>query len=70
MLVLSCKINESLVINGEIIVTVVEIRDDKVRLGVEAPPRVSIHRREVFDAMQRDPSTQRNEPRDEESFFA
>ncbi len=53
MLVLSRKKNESIVINDDITIVVVEIRGDKVRLGVEAPKEVSVHRREVFDAIQR-----------------
>ena len=53
MLVLSRKKNESIVINNEITVVVVEIRGDKVRLGVEAPREVPVHRREVYDAIQR-----------------
>ena len=51
MLVLSRKKNESIVINNDITVTVVEIRDDKVRLGLVAPKEVPIQRQEVFDAM-------------------
>lgn len=51
MLVLSRKKNESLVINNDIIVEVVEIRADKVRLGVEVPKEVPVHRREVHDAI-------------------
>ncbi len=54
MLVLSRKKNESIVINDDITIVVVEIRGDKVRLGVEAPKEVPVHRREVFDAIQRD----------------
>ncbi len=53
MLVLSRKKNESIVINNEITIVVVEIRGDKVRLGVEAPKEVPVHRREVFDAIKR-----------------
>ena len=53
MLVLSRKQNESIVINDDITVMVVEIRGDKVRLGVEAPKEVPVHRREVFDAIHR-----------------
>ena len=53
MLVLSRKKNESIIINNEITIVVVEIRGDKVRLGVEAPREVPVHRREVFDAIQR-----------------
>ncbi len=51
MLVLSRKKDESIVINDSIIVTVVEIRRDKVRLGFEAPKDVPIHRREVYEAI-------------------
>lgn len=53
MLVLSRKKNESIVINDEITIVVVEIRGDKVRLGVEAPREVPVHRREVYEAIQR-----------------
>jgi carbon storage regulator len=51
MLVLSRKKNESIVINDNITIVVVEIRGDKVRLGVEAPKEIPVHRREVFDAI-------------------
>lgn len=53
MLVLSRKRNESVVINDQIVVTVVEVRGDKVRLGIEAPRDVPIHRSEVLAAIQR-----------------
>lgn len=53
MLVLSRKKNESIVINDDISIVVVEIRGDKVRLGVEAPKEVPVHRREVYDAIKR-----------------
>jgi carbon storage regulator len=53
MLVLSRKKNESIVINNDITIVVVDIRGDKVRLGVEAPKEVPVHRREVFDAIHR-----------------
>jgi len=49
MLVLSRKTNESIVINDDITVTVVEIRGDKVRLGIVAPRTVEVHRQEVYD---------------------
>jgi carbon storage regulator len=51
MLVLSRKKNESIVINNDIVVTVVEIRGDKVRLGIVAPKEVPVHRQEVYDAI-------------------
>ena len=53
MLVLSRKKNESIIINNDITIVVVEIRGDKVRLGVEAPKEVPVHRREVYDAIRR-----------------
>jgi carbon storage regulator len=63
MLVLTRKKNESIVINDNITVVVVEIRGDKVRLGVEAPKDVPVHRREVYDAIQRNGQI-RQEPKD------
>lgn len=51
MLVLSRKKNESIVINNDVVVTVVEIRGDKVRLGIVAPRDVSVHREEVYEAI-------------------
>ncbi len=58
MLVLSRKKNESIVINNDITIVVVEIRGDKVRLGVEAPKEVPVHRREVYDAIKRNAALQ------------
>jgi carbon storage regulator len=58
MLVLSRKKNESIVINNDITIVVVEIRGDKVRLGVEAPKEVPVHRREVYDAIKRNAGMQ------------
>lgn len=53
MIVISREQNQGIVINDDIIVTVIEIRDDKVRLQIESPPEVPVHRREVFDAIHR-----------------
>lgn len=50
MLVLSRKKGEKIVINNDIIVTVVEVKGDKVRLGIEAPKTVPIDRKEVHEA--------------------
>lgn len=61
MLVLSRKKNESIVINNDITIVVVEIRGDKVRLGVEAPKEVPVHRREVYDAIRRNDEAARDE---------
>jgi carbon storage regulator len=51
MLVLSRKKNEAVVINENILVTVIELRGDKVRLGFEHPKEMSVHRKEVYDAI-------------------
>lgn len=51
MLVLSRKKNEAIVIDDNISVIVVEIRGDKVRLGIEAPKEIPVHRREVYEAI-------------------
>jgi carbon storage regulator CsrA len=51
MLVMSRRENESIVINDEITIRVVEIRGDKVRLSIQAPVSMSIHRQEVYDAI-------------------
>ncbi|MHC4371710.1 MAG: carbon storage regulator CsrA [Planctomycetota bacterium] len=53
MLVLSRKKNETLVIGDNISVVVIEIRGDKVRLGIEAPKEIPVHRQEVYDAIHR-----------------
>ena len=52
MLVLSRKKNESIIIGEDIVITVIEVRGDKVRLGIQAPREVPIHRSEVYDAIQ------------------
>lgn len=59
MLVLSRKKNESIVIADNIEIMIVEIRGDKVRLGIEAPKNVPVHRREVYEQIQRE---QRGDP--------
>jgi carbon storage regulator len=51
MLVLSRKKDESIVIDGNIVITVVEVRGDKVRLGIQAPREIPIHRSEVHEAI-------------------
>lgn len=54
MLVLSRQRDESIIIGDHIVITVVDIRGDKVRLGVEAPREVPVHRQEVYEAIQRE----------------
>lgn len=52
MLVLSRRKSEEIVIAGNIVITVVEIRGDKVRLAITAPKEVPVHRKEVWEAIQ------------------
>lgn len=52
MLVLSRRIQEGICIGDDIVLTIVEIRGDKVRLGIEAPKEIPVHRREVYEALQ------------------
>ena len=54
MLVLSRHRDESIMIGDDIVVTIVDIRGDKVRLGIDAPTNIPVHRREVYDAIQRE----------------
>jgi len=56
MLVLSRKRDERIVIGDNIVITVVEVRGDKVRLGIEAPTDVPVHRQEVLEAIRRNSS--------------
>ena len=54
MLVLSRGRDESIVIGDNVVVTIVDIRGDKVRLGIEAPGEIPVHRQEVYQAIQRE----------------
>jgi carbon storage regulator len=54
MLVLSRQRDETIMIGDDIEVTVVDIRGDKVRLGINAPKEVTVHRKEVYDAIRRE----------------
>lgn len=54
MLVLSRHRDESIMIGDDIVITIVDIRGDKVRLGIQAPQHVPVHRQEVYDAIQRE----------------
>lgn len=53
MLILSRREGETIVIDGHIRVTVMEVRGDQVRIGIDAPRSVSVHRQEVFDQISR-----------------
>ena len=64
MLVLSRKKNESIIINDNITIVVVEIRGDKVRLGIEAPKEVPVHRNEVYEAIRRSEQQESSGQRD------
>jgi carbon storage regulator len=55
MIVVSRRRDEALVIGDDIIVTIVDIRGDKVRIGIEHPPEVPVHRQEVYEALRRQP---------------
>ncbi len=61
MLVLSRQRDESIIIGDNIVITIVEIRGDKVRLGIEAPTEISVHRQEVYEAIQRENARGRGE---------
>ena len=54
MLVLSRHRDESIMIGDNIVITIVDIRGDKVRLGIEAPSDIPVHRQEVYEAIQRE----------------
>jgi carbon storage regulator len=62
MLVLSRKKNESIVIDENIVITVVEVRGDKVRLGIQAPKEVPIHRSEIHAAIRNERAAAEQNP--------
>jgi carbon storage regulator len=51
MLVLSRKKGEEIIIGRDVVITVVDIQEDRVRIGISAPKEVPVHRREVFEAI-------------------
>jgi carbon storage regulator len=68
MLVLSRQKDESIIIGDDVEVVIVDVRGDKVRLGITAPKNVSVHRREVYEAIQRekkDKAEKAEPPKDE-----
>ena len=65
MLVLSRQRDESIMIGDNIVITIVDIRGDKVRLGINAPVEIPVHRQEVYEAIQRENlQAARLEPKD------
>ena len=54
MLVLSRHRDESIMIGDDVVVTIVDIRGDKVRLGIDAPTSIPVHRQEVYEAIKRE----------------
>ncbi len=54
MLVLSRHRDESIMIGDDVVITVVDIRGDKVRLGIDAPKEIPVHRQEIYDAIKRE----------------
>ncbi len=57
MLVLARKVNQNIVIDGRITVKVIRLEGDVVRLGIEAPPSIPVHRQEIYNAIQRNHQT-------------
>lgn len=58
MLVLSRKPDESIVIGNEIVITVIEIRGEKVRIGITAPKNIAVYREEIFRVLQAEKKSQ------------
>ena len=61
MLVLSRQKDESIMIGENVEITIVDVRGDKVRLGITAPKEIPVHRREVFDAIKREQNAKQAE---------
>lgn len=65
MLVLSRQRDESIMIGDDVEIIIVDVRGDKVRLGITAPKEIPVHRREIYDAIQREKG-QKKEPQEEQ----
>jgi len=61
MLVLSRRKDESIIIGDNVEITIVDVRGDKVRLGITAPKDIPVHRREVYEAIQREKSQKKQQ---------
>jgi carbon storage regulator len=65
MLVLSRQRDESIMIGDDVEITIVDVRGDKVRLGITAPKSIPVHRREIYDAIQREKAEKAGKPEGE-----
>ena len=65
MLVLSRQRDESIMIGDDVEIIIVDVRGDKVRLGITAPKEIPVHRREIYDAIQRE-KNQKKEPQEQQ----
>jgi len=70
MLVLSRQRDESIMIGDEVEITIVDVRGDKVRLGITAPKHIPVHRREIYDAIQREKAQAAQKDQQKESTQA
>ena len=66
MLVLSRQKDESIIIGDDVEVTIVDVRGDKVRLGISAPREIPVHRKEIYEAIQREKAQKKAEDGDTE----
>lgn len=62
MLVLRRRVDEQIVINDDIVITVIDMAGGKVRIGIEAPQNVSVHRREIYEAIRREDERRKANP--------
>ena len=62
MLVLSRKKNEGIMIGDDVVITVIEVRGDKVRLGIDAPRAVPVHRSEIYEAIRHEQQQESETP--------
>ncbi len=67
MLVLSRQRDEAIMIGDDIVITIVDIRGDKVRLGIDAPKAIPVHRQEVYEAIERENQRSNNPPQASQS---
>jgi len=67
MLVLSRQRDESIMIGDDVEIIIVDVRGDKVRLGITAPKNIPVHRREIYDAIQREKSEKKESQEQQEA---